>query len=108
MVNHVLNHSPTLVVRDKTPQDAWSGVKPSVDYFRVFGYVGHVHVLDANRTKLDDKSLSCVLLDISSESKCYKMYDPATRRVIISRDVVFEEDQHWEFGIGMRAIEKSR
>lgn len=27
---HVLNRSPTLAVKNKTPEEAWSGVKPSV------------------------------------------------------------------------------
>ena len=43
---HVLNKSPTLVVKDKTPKEMWSGVKPKVDYFRVFGCLAHVHVPD--------------------------------------------------------------
>jgi len=28
-------------------EEAWSGVKPLVKQFRVFGCVAHVHVLDA-------------------------------------------------------------
>ena len=61
---HVLNRSPTVAVKNKTPEEAWSGVKPSVEHFRVFGCVSHVHVPDSKRTKLDDKSLSCVLLGV--------------------------------------------
>lgn len=90
---HVLNRSPTLVVKNLTPEEAWSGEKPSVDHFRVFGCVGYVHIPDARRIKLDDKSVSCVLLGYSEKSKGYKMYDPAGDKVIISRDVVFEEDR---------------
>ena len=30
---HVLNRSPTLAMKDMTPEEAWSGVKPNVDYF---------------------------------------------------------------------------
>ena len=36
---YILNRSPTLAVKDMTPEEAWSGVKPLVDYFRVFGCV---------------------------------------------------------------------
>lgn len=32
---HILNRSPTLAVKDKTPEEAWSGIKPSVQHFRV-------------------------------------------------------------------------
>ena len=66
---HVLNHNPTLTVKNKTPKEAWSGVKPSVEHFRVFGCIVHVHVPDSNRTKLDDKSLSCVLMGVSEDQR---------------------------------------
>ena len=44
-----------------TSEKAWSGVKPNVDYFRVFGCIGHVRVLDVKINKLDDESFRCVL-----------------------------------------------
>ncbi|KAL6321787.1 hypothetical protein AAG906_035477 [Vitis piasezkii] len=69
-------------------EEAWSGVKPSVEHFRVFGCISH----------LDDKSLSCVLLGVSEESKAYRLYDPVSQRIITSRDVVFEEDKNWDWG----------
>ena len=92
---HVLNRSPTLAIKDMTPEEAWSGVKPNVDYFRVFGCIGHVHVPDNKRKKLDDKSFQCVLLGVSEESKAYRLYDPVSKKIVVSRDVVFEEDKCW-------------
>uniref|UniRef100_M1AR77 Integrase catalytic domain-containing protein n=1 Tax=Solanum tuberosum TaxID=4113 RepID=M1AR77_SOLTU len=94
---HVLNRSPTLAVKDITPEEAWSGEKPLVDYFRVFGCVGYVHIPDARRTKLEDKSVSCVLFKVSDESKGYKMFDPVTKRIIVSHDVIFKEDRMWDW-----------
>ena len=75
---HVLNRSPTFAVKNQTPEEAWSGVKPSVEHFKVFGCVSHMHVVDSRRKKLDDKSLSCVLLGIGEESKAYRLYDPVS------------------------------
>ena len=92
---HVLNRSPTLAVKGVTLEEAWSGVKPNVDYFRVFGCIGHVHVPDNKRKKLDDKSFQCVLLGVSEESKAYRLYDPVSKKIVVSRDVVFEEDKFW-------------
>ena len=91
MDSYVLNRLPTLAVKEMTLEEAWSGEKPSVEHFRVFGYVGHVHIPDAMRTKLEDKSLSCVLLGVNDESKGYRLYDPITKKIIMSRDVMFEE-----------------
>jgi hypothetical protein len=90
---HVLNRCPTLAVKNKTPEEAWSGIKPSVDHFRVFGCVSHVHVPDSRRVKLDAKSLKCILLGVSEESKAYRLFNPTSNKIIVSRDVVFEEDQ---------------
>ncbi|PNX55324.1 cysteine-rich receptor-like protein kinase 25-like protein [Trifolium pratense] len=94
---YILNRSPTLSVKDMTPQEAWSGKKPNVQHFRVFGCLAYMHVPDNHRKKLDDKSLKCILLGISEESKAYKLYDPTNKKVIISRDVVFEEDKAWNW-----------
>ena len=88
---------PNTCVKERTPEEAWHNSKPSVEYFKVFGCVGHVHISDKKRQKLDDRSLPCVFLGFSKESKAYRMYDPVSKKVIISRDVVFEEDKSWDW-----------
>ena len=37
------------------------------------------------RNKLEDKSVTCVLFGVSSESKGYRMFDPTTNKIIVSR-----------------------
>ncbi|RDX93349.1 hypothetical protein CR513_24400, partial [Mucuna pruriens] len=88
---HLVRACLELVVRNKTPEEAWNKVKPSVKYFRVFGCISYAHVPDNLRSKLDEKSLRCVLLGISDESKAYRLYDPISQRIIVSRDVKYEE-----------------
>ena len=95
---HELKRSPTVIVKDMTPEEAWSGVKPNVDYFRVFGCIGHVHISDDKRKKLDDKSFQCVLLGMSEESKAYRLYDPVSKKIVVSRDVILEENKCWNWG----------
>ncbi|GAU51653.1 hypothetical protein TSUD_414750 [Trifolium subterraneum] len=92
---YVLNRSPTLSVKDMTPEKAWSGSKPTVEHFRVFGCVAFVHIPDSQRKKLDSKSIQCILLGLSEESKGYKLYDPVSKRIIVSRDVIFDESKGW-------------
>jgi hypothetical protein len=104
-VIHILNRSPTLAVKNVTPEEAWSGIKPSVSYFRIFGCIGYVHVPDQKRSKLDDKSVKCVLLGVSEESKAYKLYDPIKKKIVISRDVKFQEDAAWDWGEAKTSIE---
>lgn len=71
------------------PKEAWSGSKPSVEHFRVFGCLAHVHVPDNKRIKLDDKSMKCILLGVNKESKAYRLFDPVSKKIVISRDVIF-------------------
>ncbi|KAL2465911.1 Retrovirus-related Pol polyprotein from transposon TNT 1-94 [Abeliophyllum distichum] len=65
---HILNRSPTLqskishLKKHGVVLKSWSGVKPSVEYFRVFGCIGYIHIPDVKRTKLDSKSSKCILL----------------------------------------------
>ncbi|MCI16981.1 retrovirus-related pol polyprotein from transposon tnt 1-94, partial [Trifolium medium] len=66
-VTYVMNRCPTHAVKDLTPEEAWSGVKPFVHHFRVFGCLAHVHIPDVHRKKLDSKSIACVLLGESEE-----------------------------------------
>lgn len=57
-----------------------------------------MHIPDKNIVKLDEKSHRCVFLGVSEESKAYRLYDPTAKKVIVSRDVVFEEDESWNWG----------
>ena len=68
-------------------------MKPTVDYFRVFGCVAHAHIPEQKGSKLDEKNKKCVILGVSDESKAYKLYDPHSYKIIISKDVIFQEDE---------------
>lgn len=94
---HIQNRSPTAALENTTPEEAWSGTKPKVDYFRVFGCIAHAHIPDQRRIKLDDKSKKCVFLGVSDESKAWRLYDPVSVKIVVSRDVIFEEEKGWEW-----------
>lgn len=40
-----------------------------------------------------------VFLSVSKESKAYRLFNPLTQKIIISRDVVFDEDNNWDWSI---------
>nr|GEV30509.1 putative RNA-directed DNA polymerase [Tanacetum cinerariifolium] len=78
-------------------EEAWSGKKPDVSHFRVFGCIAYALVPDQKRKKLDDKGEKCILLGVSDCSKAFKLYNPNTKKIIISRDVIFDEDNVWKW-----------
>lgn len=52
-----------------------------------------MHVPKQKRTKLDTKSKEYVMVGYASDSKAFRLLDPITKRIHISRDVVFFEDE---------------
>ena len=93
---YVLNRSYIKSLENSTPYEKWSGRKPSIDHLRVFGSV--VHVKTKKRVnKLEDTSNVMVFIGYELGTKAYRCLDPLSFKVIISRDVVFEECQSWDF-----------
>ena len=75
-----------------TPEEVWSGRKPTVDHFRIFGCIAYAHVPDEKRKKFDAKDEMCVFLGASEASKAYKLFNPLTKKIVTSRDVIFYEN----------------
>ena len=68
--------------------------------------VAHVHVPDSQRKKLDNKSFKCVLLGVSEESKAYRLYNPSSKKIVISRDIVCVEDEKWNWGKSTEEVKR--
>ena len=68
------------------------GPRPDVSHIRIFGNVCYCHVHADNRKKLDPSGEKGLLVGYNKISKAYRVYSPARRRIIVSRDVQFEED----------------
>lgn len=63
----------------------------------VFGCVCYAKSEASYLRKLDDRSRALVHLGIEPESKAYPLYDPTNCRVVVSRDVTFDEDNEWKW-----------
>ncbi|KAK2972283.1 hypothetical protein RJ640_014341 [Escallonia rubra] len=94
---YLSNRSLTRSVWNQTPQEAWSGYKPTVSHLKVFGIIAYVHVPDQQRNKLDDKSEKFIFIGYSQESKGYKLYNPVDKKMKVSRDVTFDEKSSWDW-----------
>ena len=97
---YLLNRSSSKAIGGKTPYQLWNGVTPAVEHLRTFGCIAHVKVNTPHLKKLDDRSRRMVFVGYEPGSKAYRVYDPTTRRLHISRDVVFEEAAQWAWGPG--------
>ena len=92
---YIINRTPTAAVHNVTPEERYSGKKPDISHLKVFGCICYVHVPDELRTKLDAKAEKCIFLGYSLEHKGYRCYNPMTRKLRISCDVVFDELASW-------------
>ena len=88
---YLLNRSPMMAVKQKTPEEAWSGRKPKVSHLKVFGSTAYTWIPTAKRTKLDPKSKKMMLTGYNDTHKAYRLVDVDTDKVSFSRDVVNEE-----------------
>ena len=93
---YIMNQCPTKSVKNKVSQEAWTGMNHSVFHLKFFGCVAYAHVPDELRRKLDKKGKKCIFVGYSEDTKAYKLYDPVARKVIISRDVQFVDNESWD------------
>lgn len=91
---YLRNRSPTKVVTGMTPYEGWTGERPRVDGLRVFGCQAFVHIPKDERKKLDSKSKKCVFVGYGATTKGYRLYDPLRKKIIHSRDVIFNEQKY--------------
>ena len=88
---YLINRSPTKSLENCTPHEAWYGSKPNVHHLKIFGSLAYAHIPDALRNKLDDKAEKCIFVGYSERSKAYKLYNPETNKIVVSKDVKFDE-----------------
>ena len=87
---YLINRSQSNSIGFKCPEERWSGRKPNLNHLRVFGCAAYVHTREG---KLEPRSLKCVFLGYHDGTKGYRLWKRNTPgvRIIISRDVVFNE-----------------
>jgi hypothetical protein len=78
-----------------TPEEKFTGKKLDVSHLIVFGCITCMHVPDEKISKLDPKAEKCIFIGYSLEQKGYRCFNPSTRKLQVSRDVVFDEMVSW-------------
>ncbi|KAA0041382.1 Retrovirus-related Pol polyprotein from transposon TNT 1-94 [Cucumis melo var. makuwa] len=81
------NRLPTKALKEKTPFEAWYGYKPSLKFLKVFGCLCFTHVPQSKRDKLDRRASPGMFTSRKMKSG----------KIVVSRDVHFEEDEEWNF-----------
>jgi hypothetical protein len=88
---YLLNRLPSTASPTPTPHHALFGTPPLYDHLRVFGCACYPNTSATASHKLAPRSTRCVFLGYSPDHKGYRCLDHTSRRVLISRHVVFDE-----------------
>jgi transposase InsO family protein len=72
----------------ETPIEVWSGSPADYSQLRVFGCIAYAHV---DNGKLEPRVVKCIFLGYQYGVKGYKLWNPQTKKVVISKKVIFNE-----------------
>lgn len=89
---YLKNRSPIRNINFKTPFEDLFGYNIAVKHLRVFGSKAFAHVPKEDRKKLNSKATKCIFVGCCSKFKAYKLLNPSTHKLFMSRDVVFHEE----------------
>ena len=84
----MINCSPSFAIEKKTPQEVWSGSPATYSDLKNFGCLAYAHV---DKGKLEPRLMKCIFLGYKFGAKGYKLWCPKTNKLVISRDVIFDE-----------------
>jgi hypothetical protein len=90
--NYIVNRTPTKALKNITPKEGWTKIKPDVSLFRVFGSIAWAHIPNEKRKALHPKSEKCIFVGYSEDVKGYRLLQSHCNEIIIRRDVKFDED----------------
>ena len=71
---YVQNRSPHQVLDFKIPEEFFSGKKPYVSHFRIFGCLVYFHVPKEKRNKLEASGKKGTFVGYNENTKAYKIY----------------------------------
>ncbi|KAL2248697.1 UNVERIFIED_CONTAM: Retrovirus-related Pol polyprotein from transposon TNT 1-94 [Sesamum indicum] len=86
----LINRGPSVPLNNRIPEEVWSGKKVDLSFLRTFGC--SAYILNDDRTKLDAKSIKCTFIGYGTDEFGYRFWDDQNRKIIRSRNVIFNED----------------
>ena len=82
---------PSVLMEFRLPEGVWNSKEVKFSHLKAFGCVSYVHIDSDARSKLDAKSKMCFFIGNSDEKFGYRFWDEQNRKIIRSRNVIFNE-----------------
>ena len=80
---YVQNRCPHRVLSMSTPEEAFTGKKPNVSHFKIFGSSVYVHVTKNARKKLDPTAEVGIFVGYTETPHNYRVYFPNSRMTVV-------------------------
>lgn len=90
---YLQNKNTPRVFGQVTPEEGFTGKRPYVAHFRIFGNMVYCHVPIEHRSKLEPTTNKGTFVGYNETSKAYKIYVPTLRKTTILKDVKFQEER---------------
>ena len=76
---------------------AWKGKRPEVSHLKICGSIAYALVMFENHHKLDEKFEKYIFIGYYLQSKAYRLYNPISDKVVISKNVIFDDNISWKW-----------
>ncbi|PON79458.1 Polynucleotidyl transferase, ribonuclease H-like superfamily protein, partial [Parasponia andersonii] len=100
---YLINKGPSVPLDYRIPEEVWSSKKVNLSFLKVFGCLSYVHIDLANRSKLDPKFKKCFFIAYGDAKFSYHFWDDQNRKIIRSRDIIFNDEVMYRDRLGTRA-----
>ena len=90
--SYIQNRVPHKNIYGMNPFESWSGHKPDVTHFKIFGSKAWARIPTQKRKDLQPQNQECIFVGYSKDSKWYKMINLSTNKYFIERSVQFQEE----------------
>ncbi|SGY77735.1 BQ5605_C005g03711 [Microbotryum silenes-dioicae] len=90
---HCKNLMPHAGIHGDIPDTRWYGIAPDVSSLRAFGCRAWHCLPSVKCTALDPKAVPLMFVGLDNHAKVYRLFDPATRKILLSRNIVFRESE---------------
>ncbi len=91
IATYILNRCPTKSNYKIIFEEFLSGIKPNLDHFSIFRCKSYVHIPKEKTNKLSPMAFERIMAECDEKPKAYMIYDLRCRKIIISKDVKFDD-----------------